>query len=37
MEHEDRTPLTPVNVDYHSIIHHGNVAFQMIANFNAAV
>ena len=26
-EYEDRTPVTPVTVDYHSIFQNGNVAF----------
>ena len=35
MEHEDHTPVTSVTVDYHSIIHNGSVAFQMIAKTKA--
>ena len=36
MEHEAHTPVTPVTVNYHSIIHNDNVVFQIITKLKAA-
>ena len=35
MEHEAHTPVTPVTVNYHSIIHNDNVVFPIIIKLKA--